>query len=73
MPPGQPGCAAGAPRCCPRGAAALLLLSLRLSLVAEVVDLQFYDLARWLRSRPTPRPGPVSLIGINELDIAIYE
>jgi len=56
----------------PYGAAALLLLGLRQSLVAEAVDLQLYDLATWLRPRPTPRPTPVSLIGISELDIAAY-
>jgi len=56
----------------PYGAAALLLLGLRQSLVAEAVDLQLYDLATWLRPRPTPRPSPVNLIGISELDIAAY-
>jgi adenylate cyclase len=56
----------------PYGAAALLLLGLRQSLVAEAVDLQLYDLATWLRPRPTSRPTPLLQIGIGELDIAAY-
>ena len=56
----------------PYAAAALLLLGVRQSLVAEAVDLQLYDLATWLRPWPTPRPAPVSLIGIGELDIAAF-
>jgi len=61
-----------APALVPYGAAALLLLGLRQSLVAEAVDLQLYDLATWLRPRPTPRPAPLLQIGIGELDIAAF-
>jgi len=62
----------GARALLPYGAAALLLLGLRQSLVAEAVDLQIYDLITWLRPRPALRPSPVILIGISELDIAGY-
>ena len=61
-----------APALVPYGTAALLLLGLRQSLVAEAVDLQLYDLATWLRPRPMPRPAPILQIGIGELDIAAY-
>lgn len=73
--PGRPGLRAlrrRAQALVPYAAAALLLLGVRQSLVAEAVDLQLYDLATWLRPWPTPRPTPVGLIGIGELDIAAY-
>lgn len=56
----------------PYAAAALLLLGVRQSLVAKTVDLRLYDLATWLRPWPMPQPAPVSLIGIEERDIAAY-
>lgn len=62
----------GARALMPYGAAALLLLGLRQSLVAEEVDLQLYDLITWMRPRPLRRPSPLILIGISELDLAAY-
>ena len=56
----------------PYAAAALVLLGLRLSLVAEAVDLQVYDLVSWLRPQRSLRPEPLSLIGIGQRDIAAY-
>jgi len=56
----------------PYAAAALVLLGLRQSLVAEAVDLQIYDLVSWLSPQRPLRPEPLSLIGIDERDIATY-
>jgi adenylate cyclase len=57
-------------RLAPFGAAALLLLLLQRSQVAQSLNLILYDLVITLRPAPSGRELPITLIGISEADIA---
>ena len=56
----------------PYGAAALLLVALERSGVAESLDLRLYDLITTLRPAPSATGLPITIIGISEDDIANY-
>lgn len=56
----------------PYGAAALLLVGLDRSGVAESLDLQLYDLITTLRPAPSAATVPITIIGLDEGDIANY-
>jgi len=59
-------------RLAPYGAAALLLVALQRSGVAEALDLQLYDLVTTLRPAPSAAGLPIAILGIDEGDIAAY-
>lgn len=56
----------------PFGVAALLLLGLRYSGIAETLNLLLYDLVTDLRPAPSGAATPITLIGISEQDIDLY-
>ncbi|MFM7087539.1 MAG: CHASE2 domain-containing protein [Cyanobium sp.] len=56
----------------PYGIAALLLLALDRSGVSEALDLRLYDLITTLRPAPAATGLPITIIGLNEADIANY-
>ena len=56
----------------PYGAAGLLLFALQRSGISQSLDLQFYDLTTTLRGAPTATGLPITIIGMNEADIAHY-
>ncbi len=56
----------------PYAAAALLLLGLQRSPVNETLNLLFYDLITSLRPAPPGTDRPITIIGIDESDLATY-
>ncbi|MEB3270036.1 MAG: CHASE2 domain-containing protein [Synechococcus sp.] len=56
----------------PCGAAALLLLALERSGVAEALDLLLYDLITTVRPAPSARNLPIMILGFDEADLARY-
>ena len=56
----------------PFGGALLLVLGLRLSGIAETLNLLLYDLVTHLRPAPAGASTPITLIGISEQDISLY-
>jgi adenylate cyclase len=56
----------------PYGAASLLLVALHRSGVAESLNLRLYDLITTLRPAPSAIGMPITIIGMNEADIANY-
>ena len=56
----------------PYGAALLLVLGLRVSGIAETLNLLLYDLVTHLRPAPAGATTPITLIGISEQDISLY-
>jgi adenylate cyclase len=56
----------------PYGGALLLVLGLRLSGIAETLNLLLYDLVTHLRPAPAGASTPITLIGISEQDISLY-
>jgi adenylate cyclase len=56
----------------PYGAAGLLLLGLQRSPINETLNLLFYDLITSLRPAPPGTDKPITIIGIDESDLATY-
>ena len=56
----------------PYGVAAVLLLGLQHSRIAESLDLLLYDLVTSQRPTPARRDLPITLIGLDESDIQSY-
>lgn len=56
----------------PYGVAALLVLALRFSGIAESLNLLLYDLITYLRPAPSGAATPITIIGISENDITTY-
>ncbi|MFY8150240.1 MAG: CHASE2 domain-containing protein, partial [Prochlorococcaceae cyanobacterium] len=59
-------------RLAPYGGAAVLLLALQQSRLAESLDLLFYDLITTHRPAPAGRDTPITLIGLDEGDIQAF-
>ena len=59
-------------RIAPYGVAALLLLALRSTGIAEALDLLLYDLVTTMRPAPAGTDRPLTIIGISEADIDRY-
>ncbi|WP_216900836.1 CHASE2 domain-containing protein [Synechococcus sp. CCY 9618] len=62
----------GARSLVPYGAAALLLLALQRSPINETLNLLLYDLITSLRAAPPGTDRPITIVGIDESDLATY-